>query len=231
MSDINRFGPYGLNDLEATGFGLVYPQPDPTRYVRYYNDFHVYTAGDWTVTETQGGATQAIVAGHGGILALVNSATEDDVNSIQLTQETFKFAAARKTWLRARFKVSDATESDLLIGLAITDTSPLASLPSDGVFLYKEDGSTTLSLHVRKDAASSTSTVGTMASDTYVKVEVYFDGNLTWRVFLNGAEVQSIVGATNLPDDEELTVTLALQAGSANARTLSVDYIEAVMER
>jgi len=230
MAEITRF-PGGVVDQEAATFGAVYPQLDPAKYVRYFNDFHVYTAGDWTVTETQGGATQAIVAGHGGILKLGNSAADNDLNALQLTQETFKFASGRKAWMRARFKVSDATQSDLMIGLAITDTSPLESLVSDGVYFYKADGAATLSLEVRKDTAASSANIATMVDDTYLKAEMYYDGASTWRVWLNGAEVSSVTSATNMPDDEELAVTIAVQNGAGAAKDLHVDFVEILMER
>ena len=31
---------------------------DPTKFIVDFDDFHTYAAGDWTVTETQAGATQ-----------------------------------------------------------------------------------------------------------------------------------------------------------------------------
>lgn len=231
MSDINRFGPYGLNDLEYAGWGIYLPTLDPSKRVRYFNDFHNYTAGDWTVTETQGSATQAITDAHGGVLALVNSGTENDVNAIQLSKETFKYASGRKLWIKSRFKISDATQSDLIVGLAITDNTIPASLPSDGIFFYKADGSTTLTFHVRKDSSSSSVNVGTMANDTYVVVALYFDGNSTWTVLLNDAVVSTVTSSTNAPDDEELAISLAVAAGDGNARTLSVDYIDLLSDR
>lgn len=235
MSSPTRM-PGGLNDHASanSGWGKFYPQLDPLRYTRYVNDFHTYTAGEWTVTETQAGSTQGITstAGHGGILALVNTDTDNDVNQIQLAAETFKFASGRKAWMRARFKLSDATQSDALIGLAITDTSLLASLPSDGVFFYKADDAASLTFQVRKDGTASSQTIGTMADDTYVVVGLYYDGKTTFTTFLNDVEVASpVTVTTNMPDDEELTVSIAVQAGDANADTMSVDYIEVVMER
>ncbi len=226
--------PNGINDHAQgnAGMGQFYPQLDPARYVRWFDDFHTFTSGDWTVTETQAGSTQAITAGHGGILALVNTSTDNDVNTIQLTQETFKFASNRKAWLRARFKLSDVTDSDALIGLAITDTSPLASLPSDGVFFYKADDAAALVVQVRKDGTASTISLGNMTADTFVTCELYYDGKTTFMAFVNGVHTgTNITSVTNMPDDEELTVTIAVQAGSAAADTLSVDFVEVLMER
>jgi hypothetical protein len=226
--------PNGFNDHAQgnAGMGQFYPQPDPARYVRYFNDFHVFTAGDWTVTESQAGATQAIVAGHGGILALTNTGTDNDLNAIQNPQETFRFAVGRKAWIRTKFKLSEVTESDAIVGLYITDTSPLATLPSDGVFFYKADGAAALVAQVRKDGAASTISLGNMVADTYETLELYYDGKSTFTAFVDGVPTGTdITVTTNMPDDEEIAVGIAVQAGDGNADTLSIDFIEVLMER
>lgn len=226
--------PGGINDHASgnAGMGRYYPQPDPLRFIRYVNDFQIYTAGDWTVTETQAGATQAASNAHGGVLVLTNSAADDDLNALQCPNENFKCSTTGRFWLRARFKVSDATQSDLMLGLAITDTSPLASLPSDGIYFYKADASTSLTAAVRKDATSSSITMGAMADDTYVLAEMYYDGKGRLTAMLNGATVGTdVTSTTNFPTDEELAVIIAVQNGEASAKTLSVDYIEILMER
>lgn len=206
--------------------------PDPTRVHMWFDDFDKFTAAEWTVTETQAGATQAITAGDGGLLALVNTATDNDVNQIQWLQETFRLQATKKTWIRARFKVSDATQADVLVGLYITDTSPVASVPTDGFYFLKNDGETALKFVVGKDSTYSTSgTVVTMANDTFVTVTAYLDPTTRTVLLYNGDDRVSSVALTNLPDDEDLAVSIAVQAGDAVARTLTVDYLMVVKER
>lgn len=217
------------NVAESVTLGS-YIAPDPTAAHVWFDDFDAYVAGNWTVTETQAGATQAIVDGDGGILALTNSAADNDLNQIQWAKETFRLAANKKLWVKARFKVSDATQSDLLVGLYITDTSPVASKPSDGLFFQKLDGSTSLTLEVGKNSTYSSATVATMASDTYVVVGLYYDGVNPIEVFANDVRVGT-VATTNLVDDEDLAVGIAVQNGDANARTLSIDYLMIAKER
>lgn len=216
------------NVAESVTLGS-YIAPDPTAAHVWFDDFDAYVAGNWTVTETDAGATQAITDADGGVLALTNSAADNDLNQIQWAKETFRLAANKKLWMKARFKVSDATQSDLLVGLYITDTSPVASKPSDGVFFQKLDGSTSLTLEVGKNSTYSSATVATMASDTYVVVGLYYDGT-AFQVFANDVRVGS-VAATNLVDDEDLAVGIAVQNGDANARTLSIDYLMIAKER
>jgi len=204
--------------------------PDPSVVHMWFDDFDSYVSGNWTVTETQAGATQAIVDGDGGILALVNSAADNDVNQIQWAKETFRLAANKKTWIKARFKVTSATESDVLVGLYITDTSPVASKPSDGFYFQKLDGSTSLTFQIGKDSTYTQTTVGTMADDTYVTVGAYFDGAGRVELYFNGTRVASSV-TTNLCDDEDLAVSIAVQQGDTNAQTLSVDYLLIAKQR
>lgn len=199
---------------------------DPTVYHAWFNDFDTYTAGDWTVTETQAGATQAITAGDGGLLALVNTAADNDVNQLQLVQETFRWASTKDFIMKARFKVSDATQSDLLIGLAITDTSMLETLPTDGIFFYKADGSTSLLSSIRKDGTSTSITTATVADDTYITVAFTYTAQTgEWRAWANGALVGVNSTSTNAPDDEDICISIGVQNGEAAAKTLTVDYL------
>ena len=216
------------NTTESTTLG-GFLAPDPSVAHVWFDDFDTFTAADWTVTETQAGATQAVVAGDGGILALTNSAADDDLNAIQWANETFKFEAGKRLWFKSRFKVSDATQSDLVIGLQITDATPLAV--SDGLYFAKADGSTSLSLVVTKNSTATTTTgVATLASNTYVTVGFVYDGASRVDIFVNDVRVKSSV-TTNLCDDEELTLSIAVQNGEAAAKTLSVDYVFVAKER
>jgi hypothetical protein len=223
--------PQGVtNNAEYHPLGS-YLAPSPARMHQWFDDFDSFVAANWTVTETQAGATQAITAGDGGLLALVNSAADDDLNAIQLVQETYRWSSGKQFWLRARFKVSDATESDLIVGAYITDTSPLASLPSDGIFFHKADGSTSLTFQVRKDGTSSSITLGAMANDTFVEATAYWDGR-QWNAWLDTTPVGApITSTTNCPDDEDIAIGMAVQNGEAAAKTLTIDYVLVSKER
>lgn len=199
---------------------------DPFKYHTYANDFDVYTAAEWTVTETQAGATQAITAGDGGILLLTNTAADDDLVSLQLLQETFRWASTLDMFFKCRFKVSDATQSDVVMGLQITDTTPLDV--TDGIFFIKTDGAATIQFRVEKDNTASTLTLtNSLVSDTYMTLGFWYEGNTgVFHVFQDDVEVGQVVN-TNAPDDEDLTVTMAVQNGEAVAKTMSIDYVMA----
>lgn len=202
-----------------------------TDYIRWFDDFHAYTAGDWTLTTVEAGAgsaTEAVGNLAGGVLVVTNDAADDDSDFFQWPKETFKWVSGKKMAFRARFKVSDATQSDLVFGLQITDTTPLAV--TDGIYFRKDDGDALLDFVVIKDSTATTKTaIATLVSDTYVEVEFYYNGT-EFLLFVNDVAVGS-AAVTNVPDDEELTVSFGIQNGEAVAKILSVDYIDVVAER
>ena len=215
------------NVAENTTLG-TYVQTDPTSCHTWFDDFDDYVAAEWTITET-GTGTRAVGNLDGGILVITNAAADNDANFLQwsgstnaATVETWKFETGKPLWFKARFKVSDATQSDLVMGLQITDTTPLAV--SDGLYFLKVDGSATLNLLATLNSTSTTTAVGTLADNTYVTVGYYYDGGSNIAVYLNDVRVANSV-TTNLVTDEELTISFGVQNGEAVAKSMSVDYI------
>ena len=199
------------------------------------NDFDFYLATDWVITET-GSGTRAISQAKDGILLITNAAADDDVNQLQLRDvasgqvaEHWKHTAAKRMFFEARFKVSDATQSDFVMGMQITDTSPLAV--SDGIYFRKDDGDANIDCVVIKDSTATTVTAASTASDdTFMVLSWLYngDGNFSFykdAVLIGGAPT------TNAPDDEELTVSFAIQNGEAVAKSMSLDYIMVAQER
>ena len=209
------------------------PYPSDQTFYMYHNDFFTYNSGDWTITTTEGGsgnASEAITSQAGGALLLTNDDADNDLDFLQLKGESFKLSTSKKAYFSARFKVSDATQSDFVIGLQITDTTPLAT--TDGVFFIKDDGDTNLDFIVEKDSTSTdTTAIHTMEDDTFVTATWFIDPDAS-KVFysVNNAAPVSVVN-TNLPDDEELTVSFGIQNGAAAAKTMTIDYVVAAVER
>lgn len=227
MGVTNFSGVTNVAGSETLG-SLVFP--DPTRCHTWFDDFDDYTAAEWTITET-GTGTRAVGNLDGGVLVVTNAAADDDRNFLQWsgntnasTVETFKWEAAKSMWFKARLKISDATESDLVIGLQITDTTPLDV--TDGLFFIKGDGSTTLTFRAEKNDTASTVTAGTLANDTYFTCGFFWDAAVgALNVYFNDARVGTITSVTNIVDDEELTISFGIQNGEAVAKVLSLDYI------
>lgn len=213
-------------------------QPDPTKVVTFFDDFHDYDSSQWVVTTTEAGtgtASEAVQDEVGGVLKLTNDDADDDNDFLQWDgvsssggTETFKITTSERAWFKARFKVSDATQSDFVIGLQIIDTSPLAV--SDGIFFQKDDGNTELDFHVEKDSTQTDATnIHSMSDDTYVVVGFYYDKS-NFHVYVDG-EKKATVDDANLPNDEELTISFGIQNGEGAAKSMSVDYIHAAQDR
>lgn len=203
-----------------------------TSVYEYFNDFNTYVVGDWTITTTEAGAgdaTEALTDAQFGVLLITNDAADDDRDFFQKVGESFKFVAGKKTWFEVRFKTSDATQSDLVFGLQITDTTPLAV--TDGTYWRKDDGDANLDFVVIKNSTATTATAAsTLSDDTWTVLSFYYNGVDGVEYFKDGVKLGTSV-ITNLCDDEELTVSFGLQNGEAVAKTLSVDYIYASQER
>ena len=221
--------PNGITNVGEQSLFAELGQPAATIFHTYFEDFDYYTAGDWTVTETDAGATQALTDGDGGLLLITNTAADNDLVSLQKKGESFRFESGKALFFEARFKVSDATQSDVVIGLQITDTTPLDV--SDGVFFIKADGAATVNFLVEKNnTATTASAIATMANDTFIRLGFYYDGASAVQYFVNGTYTGSSV-TTNLPDDEDMTITIAIQNGEAAAKTMTVDYVYVAKER
>lgn len=227
MAAPTRF-PSGVTNVTPTDPLGQYGLPDPSAWHTYFDDFDLYVAADWTVTEV-GVATQALADADGGELLITNAAADDNSSFSQKVGESFLFEAGKRLVFKAKFQTSDATQSDLVMGLQITDTTPLDV--TDGVFFQKDDGDALLDFHVEKDDVATTSTgIATLSDATDVIVAFAYDGKSEIKVFVDGVHVASSV-TTNLPDDEELTVSFGVQNGEAVAKTMTIDYILVAKER
>ncbi len=236
--------PGGVNtSYRYQAMGLL-PIIDPSEQYTFFDDFTSYwaantgSAGNWMTTITQAGAGNAsavVTQEFGGVVLITNDDADDDNyfaqwkgGNLSAVAETFKFVSGKQLWFKCRFKISDATQSDVVIGLQIADTTPLAV--SDGVYFLKADGSTTMNLLVTKNGTSTTTAAATMVADTYVELAFFYNGNDAIEIWLNNNRVANSV-TTNLVDDEELAVSFGIQNGEAAAKTMSIDYILCCSQR
>lgn len=214
-------------------FGML----DPTQWNTYFNDFHTFATGDWVITTVEAGggsASEALTDGNGGLLLITNDAADDDSDFFQLVKESFTWSSTKRMFFKARFKVSDATQSDVLMGLQVTDTTPLDA--ADGLFFLKSDGAATVDFKAVKTAAGTTtlSSVATMANDTFIELAFAYlpqaNGGPIIQVFADGALVASTTTTTNIPTTD-LTLSFGVQNGEAVAKTMTVDYLLVSVER
>lgn len=213
------------------------PVFDSSSVVRYFEDFSQHcdimlaTPTSHTVTLIGAGTVAfATVSGGGGHLLITNAAADNDQVSIQHKSESFKYVVNKPWSIKTKFRVSDATQSDILVGVAITDTTPLDA--SDRIAFEKADGSTTLSLKLTKNSTSTTVGSTTLVDATDVVLGArYVPSKQAVEFLVNEVVVGSTTTLTNLCDDEELTPTISLANGEAVAKTMTMDYIDVCFAR
>lgn len=224
--------PSGVSTTGPNDPLAMYGAPDPTKYHTFFDDFDKFYTADWVITTTEAGAgdaSEAIGNLDGGVLVLTNDGADNDADYLQFVKETFKFQTGKQLWFKTRMKVSDATQIDFVFGLQITDTTPLGV--TDGVFFLKNDDDALLNFYVIKDSVATAATaLKTLANDTYYEFAFYYNGVNAIEVYVDAVKLAT-VAVTNLPDDEELAISYGLVNGSANARSMSIDYIFVAKER
>lgn len=199
----------------------------PTAMASYFEDFYTVTLAQWVITEA-GAGTEAITNEANGVLLLTNAAADDNSISMQLgntadagTGESFQPLAGRTIYCETKVKISDATESDFLFGLSITDTTPLDS--TNLVAFRKDDGSTALKFLTGPTAtASLDSNVATVVAATYMVLGFKITGTGLVEYYVNDVKKGSF--STNIPT-VTMRPTIHIQNGEAVAKTASVDYV------
>ena len=169
-----------------------------------------YTSADFTETAVSAGAgTSNIAVGTSGAGSLVFTcaANEDDGIQTQYDGENFYFDGVSPIYFGISLQLNDATQSDFLAGLCVTDTTLLGGM-TDGVYFSKVDGSLAVTLELEKDSTATSTATGNAADATDILLEFYYDGSTVYQ-FVDGVAAGTPV-VTNLPDDEALTPSIAV---------------------
>lgn len=204
---------------------------DPSQQQVYWNDFHVYTSGDWTETATSVGAgtsASAISDAAGGVVTLTSAANENDGAFYESQGESWTITAGKKMWLKIRFKTSDATQSDIIFGLHSTSTTPQTAANR---FLFESvDGSAAIYFNSDDNTNDEDSdTVATLADATWIELAAYYDGKGNIELYADGSKITTFT-PTTIPTTE-LALGWGQLNGSASVETLDVDYILVAKER
>lgn len=210
--------------LEAIG-------PDVTKLINDFTDGPAIDTAfdnDWTVTRVEAGAGESTLTrsdGVGGVLLITTDAAENDGANVQVIGESFKLASGNIVYFGARLKASATTQNDFFIGLAITDTDILGGV-TDRIGFEKLDAATAVKFMLEKDSTETLSGTLSTLDTNYHTYEFYFDGTNV-EAFIDGVSVAT-PAVTNLPNDEELRVSIHALAGEAVAKTFEIDWVRAV---
>jgi hypothetical protein len=184
----------------------------------------------YTTTLVEVGAGETTVAlkagADNGALVITADANDNDGANVQALGEAFKLASGFPLYFGVKFRVSEATQSDFLLGLAITTTDALGGV-TDGIYFRKVDASTTCNLVLEKDSAETEAAALTIAAATDYVLEFYFDGTNV-DFYVNGV-LGTRPAITNLPDNEYLSPVMHFLNGAAGAgKNLEIDWIKAI---
>lgn len=190
------------------------------------------TACEYTVTaiNTGGGAStiaQAVTAGDRALIT-TDDADNDSIN-LQVVGTPFQLAAGHPLYFGAKVSTNEATQSDLLLGLATTDTTLIAAhalnVVDDGIYFYKLDATTAI-----YGAYEKSGTVGATVSDTVMDTskhtyEIYYDGVGAISYYLDGGlVVQASAGYPTVV----MAPSLFFATGAAAAKTCTVEWMRCI---
>ena len=183
----------------------------------------------WTTTVVEAGTgTTEFDANNtaGRVGTITCAADENDGGQYQLLGEGFEFTSDQDIYAGIEFQGNDVDQTDILFGLGITDTTLLGGM-TDGVYWESLDGSATTSTVTEKDSTETqTDSVSTLTAATDQVWEIYFDGSSVY-FFADGTQ-SSTIHTANIPDDEALTLSLAVLTGEATANTVNVKWLRAI---
>ena len=115
----NNSSPFGGpgNVIETNLFSDL-PQPDPTRFHTYFEDFDYYTAADWTVTTTVT-STQALTSADGGVLLLAfTTFTDNGLIALQKVADDVLIESGKTFFMKTRLAINSIS-ADFVAGLVI----------------------------------------------------------------------------------------------------------------
>jgi len=183
------------------------------------------TIGSWTTTLV-GASTHALVAGAlGGQMVITTAGADNDGAQLQALGEAFLPTNATKIYFGISLAISEATQSDFLVGLTITDTTAIGGV-SDGIYFKKIDGATLCNFCVESAGDVTTNPAFTVAAATTYILEWTWDGH-DLLYYVDGVEIGSSV-LTNIPTVEYMTPTIAFLTGDNAAITMCVDWIRCI---
>jgi len=216
----------------------------------YFNDFtrpdDFVTAGGVTGTAISSG-TLAAQATNGAWARLSSVANTASTGYQIQTAASFVVTQGKPLMFKIRQQVGEATSTDgatdslWFVGLAVIDTSLVASAPTDGFWFGKADTTSAITINAR--AASGTATSTTLPS-TYVEDKAVhtYGINVTpvtsttcdVQFFIDGVRVGAHLGVTSPLSTIVLAASAAFNSGAAGTtgtKRLDIDYIGAAQVR
>jgi hypothetical protein len=162
-------------------------------------------------------------------VARVTTAANDlDGICAEWLAESFLMETGKKAFIKGRLSVGDAIQSAWIFGLHSTDATPRDATMR--FFFESVDASADVYFNVDNNTTDSdSSTVATLADDTFITLAAYWDGVSSIKLYANDALVTTMTGVT-VPA-AEMAVGFGYWNGAAGAETTDFDYIFVAKER
>lgn len=239
---VSRFPP-GINNTKENGILSDMFVPDRIGKVHEYaNDFDQFIAADWVNT---GAGTAALLAGDGGLLLLTSAVST--FQSLQKTPANFQLAKGFRTWFEERVAL-DALVGVLLTGLLNVTVTPFTpASQTDGAYFLSTVTTGALTFNISVAGAITSVPCGvSLVAGQQAKLAFYYDaavyaagypnGRVIWEVSGPGVTAPArgeivVPAASAFPGAVNLAETLAVNATTAVARTLTVDSLYAAKDR
>jgi len=182
-----------------------------------------YPLDSCTATAVNASTITGLASSLGGGWVFTTAGADNDGIQLQCNSEWAYFVGPYPAYFGARLAISSVAQMDFFAGFAITDTS-ICTAVTDSIGFNSVDGDAALNFIINKDSAATTVDLGDMVANTYVTVELYYDGEDVYY-YLNDALVGSVsVDAANMPDDEHMAPALAFLTGDNAAITMTVKW-------
>lgn len=226
--------PSGVTNVAKTNLFGNCPILAPPKCQVYMADFNVASeieSTDWTYTSSSADAAVSIYSEDGGWGKWATASATAATLYTQHATETWKFETGKKVWFETTLDISDVDNTSWVVGLGLTDTSPLAT--SSNV-AWQCDGDGALDFIVTSGAvATSARAVATLTDSTDFKVGFYYDGASAMSYYYNDVKQGTLdITSTNLPFGDELAVTVGVLNGTTSAiAVLMSDYLCVIKER
>jgi hypothetical protein len=184
---------------------------------------------DFVVTQT-GTSPLTWSVLQGSALLFTTGGTDFNGINAQVNGSQFQLASGKPVYFGVKCTLSEATQSDFLVGLCGVDTTLTAAssahalaVSAGGVFFSKLDAVTQTTFQSwATNAVTNTANVATMDTAAHI-YEIYWDGTSLFA-YLDG--VLAATYTSGLPT-VVLTPSFVVRAGDGNARTLTVNWARA----
>jgi len=190
-----------------------------------------------TVVEAGAGVSTAVLDDvAGGGLVITTAASENDGWSMQLGHanagEWLGLTGPYYAYFGTEFAINDVDQTDVFLGAAVTDTTLLGGV-TDGIYFRSVDASAVLNFVIEKDSVESSTAAATLADDTYITAEFYWDGVGGYvYAYINGALVATIAETdASFPNDELLRLSVEFLTGENTANTCKIKWLRLIYIR